>query len=35
MEYAWKDKNARIFVGKPKEENHLGNQGVDGRIICK
>jgi hypothetical protein len=25
----------KILVGKPEGKNHLGDQGVDGRIILK
>jgi hypothetical protein len=25
----------RILVGRPERRNHLGDQGVDGRIILK
>jgi hypothetical protein len=33
--YEGKERRYRVLVGKPEGRDHLGDQGVDGRIILK
>jgi len=33
--YGGKEKRYRVLVGKPGGKNHLGDPGVDGRIVLR